>query len=718
MKTMKKAISVLLLVCMVSALCSAGAYATGTETQMQFTDTAPDSMTVGSSSEVIKVTGYNNSDPLKVHWSALESSDSAVIRVDTTTNTLTAVKAGKATITSKCWISADSNSSYESADEKYIATKEISVVDPLSIRIDASDDGYTLTAHLMRGNSIVDNEIKNATWTIGKGNVSAASQSSNVFVIARNSSEAINGIVTVNITPTDGTADISQSYNVSLPATPVAVTDITVSSDTTTVAPGGTVHMTATVKPDNATNRDVKWSVSSNATIDESTGLVTANSNAASGDTITVTATAQDGSNVFGTGTLTVGDVKVTKINITSGNSVTVNGQLVLTAEVEPSNASNKDITWTSTDSDYVTVSGNIVTGKKEGTATITATAKDGSGVFASYKISVVPVAVESVSLNKSSTSIPAGSSETLIATVNPSTATDKTVTWTSSDVSVATVDSNGKVTAIKEGTAKITATAGGKSATCDVTVTKAASVRIDVSSNLVNNTITARGSNMVLYANVYKDNQLVTSYPVSWSITKYTSSNGLINLTDCVYINNVWTAFVTGNFNGDYTLTASCVIDNVTYSSDISVKVAYAPSIVAGNYSIWNGRDALSFLVNDHISNWSGNVWIDGILVYNAYYTCIGSSDGEIWLTLSPSLLNMVNQNNPKNSTHTLTIGDTRAAAATGYFRTWGTASSFNGVKTGDDANLGLWAALLAVSAVGAGAAVIIVKRRKTNNG
>ena len=85
--------------------------------------------------------------------------------------------------------------------------------------------------------------------------------------------------------------------------------------------------------------------------------------------------------------------------------------------------------------------------------------------------------------------------------------------------------------------------------------------------------------------------------------------------------------------------------------------------------------------------------------------------------MTLNQSFLNFLCQYYNNNGYHTLSV-DTKYGAAASYFRTWGTASSFNGVKTGDDANLGLWAALLAVSAVGAGAAVIIVKRRKTNNG
>ena len=80
-------------------------------------------------------------------------------------------------------------------------------------------------------------------------------------------------------------------------------------------------------------------------------------------------------------------------------------------------------------------------------------------------------VAVTSVTLNKTDLSLKEGESETLTATVKPDDATDKTLTWSTSDASVATVDQNGKVTAVKEGTATITAKAGSKSATCSVGV-------------------------------------------------------------------------------------------------------------------------------------------------------------------------------------------------------------------------------------------------------
>jgi len=80
-------------------------------------------------------------------------------------------------------------------------------------------------------------------------------------------------------------------------------------------------------------------------------------------------------------------------------------------------------------------------------------------------------VAVTGVTLNKSEETISVGNTETLIATVVPSNATDKTVTWASDDEEVATV-LNGVVMGVSAGTATITATASGKTATCEITVT------------------------------------------------------------------------------------------------------------------------------------------------------------------------------------------------------------------------------------------------------
>lgn len=95
-----------------------------------------------------------------------------------------------------------------------------------------------------------------------------------------------------------------------------------------------------------------------------------------------------------------------------------------------------------------------------------------GGSAYATLTIAEAPVHVTSVTLNKDTLNLTVGNYETLTATVEPENADDKNVTWSSSDPTVATVDENGKVTAVKAGNAVITATAGGKKATCEVTVT------------------------------------------------------------------------------------------------------------------------------------------------------------------------------------------------------------------------------------------------------
>jgi len=140
-----------------------------------------------------------------------------------------------------------------------------------------------------------------------------------------------------------------------------------------------------------------------------------------------------------------------------------------LTATVSPSNATDKTVTWSSSDSGVATVAGGVVTGVAEGSATVTATA-GGKSAKCEVKVTAKTVAVTGVSLNKTEVSLYIGDTFQLEATVSPSNATDKTVTWTSSDPSKVTVE-NGLVKAVSPGTARITAAAGGFSAGCDVTV-------------------------------------------------------------------------------------------------------------------------------------------------------------------------------------------------------------------------------------------------------
>ena len=148
-----------------------------------------------------------------------------------------------------------------------------------------------------------------------------------------------------------------------------------------------------------------------------------------------------------------------------------------LIATVNPSNASNKKVYWTSSDQSVATVDNNgKVTAIKAGTTTVTVTTEDG-GKTATCKVTVKEkiYPVTGVTLDKTSVELTEGDVTVLTATVNPSNASNRNVYWTSSDLSVATVDNNGKVTAVKRGTALITVTTedGNKTATCTITVTK-----------------------------------------------------------------------------------------------------------------------------------------------------------------------------------------------------------------------------------------------------
>ena len=149
-----------------------------------------------------------------------------------------------------------------------------------------------------------------------------------------------------------------------------------------------------------------------------------------------------------------------------------------LKATVAPANATFKYVTWKSSNPTVATVDANgKVTAKSLGMADITVTTEDG-GYTATCRVGVQrrpagDVSVTGVTLNKTTLTLSKGASETLTATIAPTNATNKKVTWTSSDPAVATVDASGKVTGVANGTATITVTTedGGHTATCAVEV-------------------------------------------------------------------------------------------------------------------------------------------------------------------------------------------------------------------------------------------------------
>lgn len=193
----------------------------------------------------------------------------------------------------------------------------------------------------------------------------------------------------------------------------------------------------------------------------------------------TITATSTVNKKVKATCKVTVKQA-VTKVKLSKSKATLATGKkLTLKATVSPKKAANKKVTWTSSNKKVATVSKKgVVTAKsKTGTVTITAKAADGSGKKAKCKVTVVRKAT-GVKVAPTRLTLNEGKLATVKATVAPSNATSKKVTWKSSNKKVAIVSSKGVVKAVKAGTATITATTADgskKVAKCTVKVVKPA---------------------------------------------------------------------------------------------------------------------------------------------------------------------------------------------------------------------------------------------------
>ena len=272
--------------------------------------------------------------------------------------------------------------------------------------------------------------------------------------------------------------------------------------------------------------------------------------------------------------------VDVEKVSLNkSATTLTECESETLTATITPSNATgDKTVKWSSSNEAVAAVDSNgKVTAKKAGTAVITATSSNGKTAGCTVTVKQKEIAITGISLNKSTTSLTEGESETLTATITPSNATgDKTVKWSSSNEAVAAVDSNGKVTAKKAGTAVITATSSnGKTAGCTVTVKQKEIAITGISLNKSTTSLT-EGESETLTATITPSNA-TGDKTVKWS-----SSNEAVAAVDSngkVTAKKAGTAVITAtSSNGK---TAGCTVtvkqkDTYTGLRDVNGTLTY----------------------------------------------------------------------------------------------------------------------------------------------
>ncbi len=306
-------------------------------------------------------------------------------------------------------------------------------------------------------------------------NVSWMSTDPSVATVSGGSVKAVGyGAASIIVTTEDGSKTAACTVTVAKPSTPV--TGITLNKSSMTLTVGASDSLIANVQPADATNRTVNWSSSDSKVVVVNNGAVTA---VAEGTAVIVATTAEGGF----TATCTVKvdkapDVPVPVQGITLDKStiaLDAGKTQTLVVSIIPSNATNKGVNWSSSNNNIATVSNGIVTAVAPGSAEITATTIDGNKT-ATCTVVVSAVSVSGVNLNKGSMTIETGKSERLVANVLPDNASNKSVTWSSSNSSVATVDSNGNVKAQSVGSATITVKTldGGYTAACDVTVKEA----------------------------------------------------------------------------------------------------------------------------------------------------------------------------------------------------------------------------------------------------
>ncbi len=264
-----------------------------------------------------------------------------------------------------------------------------------------------------------------------------------------------------------GSIDDDDFYN--------SVTGLSLDKESVEIEKGKTIQLTAKIMPDDATDQGVIWSSNKSqiAKVDNE-GLVTG----LSVGTAEITATAAGDTDLKKTCTVTVkeSNIAVTGISLDKSSITITRGKTKqLTALVLPSDAANKNIAWSSSDTGIATVDNNgLVTAKATGTVTITATTEDGS-FKAACAVSVVSksISASSLELSEKAFTLKVQGSRQLVATITPSNATETDLLWSSDKPSVATVGPDGLVTAKGEGTATITATTEDRlmEATCTVTV-------------------------------------------------------------------------------------------------------------------------------------------------------------------------------------------------------------------------------------------------------
>ncbi|MFK7812560.1 MAG: Ig-like domain-containing protein [Maribacter sp.] len=413
------------------------------------------SIETGATSQLTATISPSDADNLLVSW----SSDNTNIATVDTSGVVTAISPGTANVTVT---TDDGNFTASSLITVTAAPIRVTgvVLNPNSVSLETGE-----TSQLTVTISPSDANNLSVVWSSDNPNIATVDTNGNVTAVSP-------GTASITVITVDG--NFTATSLITVITAPISVTGVVLNPNSVSLEAGETSQLTATISPSDANNLSVVWSSDNpNITTVDTNGNVTA----VSPGTASITVTTIDGDfTATSLITVTTAPIRVTGV-VLNPNSISLEAGSTseLTATVSPSNADNLLVSWSSDNVSITTVDTNgIVTAISHGTANITVTTEDGNyTATAAISVTANPVPVTGVEVDPNSASLETGETLQLNATVTPSEADNHSISWSSSNTNVATVDSSGLITALTEGTTTISAITeeGGYSATISISV-------------------------------------------------------------------------------------------------------------------------------------------------------------------------------------------------------------------------------------------------------
>ncbi len=393
------------------------------------------------------------------------SSDENIVKVDDT-GKVEGIKEGRAIVTVSDKITGIKTSVevevYGKNSTKDDNNTNVSVSAPKSISVSPKMVSLNVGGSRKLSVTLTPNKTnKNVTWR--SLNPDVATVSSDGLVVGK--SEGSTKIVASTVNGLDDYVDVEVVNNI------VNVKSIEVEPSSINITVGEKSEFNYTISPSDATNQGVMIESTDDEVINISDNYVIGLKEGAATVTITtvdgeysgkINVNVSKGKNIVNETGLTVSP---TNINLSVG------GTFEVEAKVTPSNATYKELNWSSSNENVATVNNGLIVGNSKGKAEIIVTTAN-KKITKKITVNVTDIEITSITLDKSSETIKIGETLSLIKTISPNNASSQNVSWDSSNTSVATVDSNGLVTGKGTGSAIISVrTANGKVASCMVEV-------------------------------------------------------------------------------------------------------------------------------------------------------------------------------------------------------------------------------------------------------